>query len=116
MKSKKLLIMAGDSPVGDSDIMEKLRLTLGVTAGYREHKVDLVLFGDAVYLLQVPKDQAGLEKFFKSFQYNDFKIFVDSASAKTRNLKLDSPESPFKALEREELLKLLDGAEMTISL
>ena len=108
MKSKKILILARESPLGESDIFEKLRLTLGVTAAYKEHKVDLVLFDDAVYLMKIPDRSEGLEKFIKSFSLNDFNIFVDSNSARQRRVENNSLNTPFKSIERDELLNLLN--------
>ena len=69
MKSRNVLIFAKDSPFGESDVREKLRLSLGLSAGYKEHTVNLVLTGDAVYLVNVPEETSGILKFIKSFNF-----------------------------------------------
>ena len=116
MKSRNVLIFAKDSPFGESDVREKLRLSLGLSAGYKEHNVNLVLTGDAVYLVNVPEESSGILKFIKSFKYNNANIFVDTDSLSWRNLVVDSIPAPFKKLDRDNMSKLLKESDLTISL
>jgi len=116
MESRKVLIFVKDTPFGESDIREKLRLSIDITAGYKEHEINLVLIQDAVYLAKIPEETNGLGQFLKSFKLNNSRIYVDMDSMKLRNINFDSLSVPYLKLEREELMKLLVDSDMTISL
>lgn len=115
MQSKKILIISGSTPLGNGDIIEKLRLALGVTTGYKEHKASLVLLDDAVFFHTMPVEINQIGKFIKSFNFNNFDIYIDSESASQRSLNLDF-KPPFKKLDRNQLLKMLDECDITISI
>ncbi|MCD4785488.1 MAG: DsrE family protein [Candidatus Eremiobacteraeota bacterium] len=115
MQSKKVLVIIKELSTGENELKAKLRLMLGISAGYKEHKVDMVLVEDAVYFTKILQGNKALEKYMKSFHYNDFNIFVDAESLKNRNIKKPISED-FKTLNRDELKELLDQSDMTISI
>lgn len=116
MESRKILVLTKDTPFGESDIREKLRLSVGITAGYKEHTVDFVLMDDAVYLIMLTDETPGISKFVKSFNFNKSRIFVDSDSLTLRNIDPDSVPGPFQLIDREKLGELLKESDLTISL
>jgi len=115
MQSKKVLVIIKELSAGENELKAKLRLTLGISAGYREHKVDMLLVEDAVYFVRVFKENKSLEKYMKSFQYNDFKVFLDGESLKNRNIDEKFTDG-FKTINRDELRELFDQADMIISI
>lgn len=115
MQSKKVLVIIKELSTGENELKAKLRMTLGISAGYKEHKMDLVLVEDAVYFVTVLQDNKALEKYMKSFHYNNFNVFVDAESLKNRNINRPIPEN-FKTLNRDELKELLDQSDITISI
>lgn len=116
MESRRILVLSKDTPFGESDIREKLRLSVGITAGYKEHTVDFVLMDDAVYLIMVTGETPGIAKFVKSFSFNKSRIFIDSDSLTLRNIDPDSVPEPFKIIDRNKLSELMKESDLTISL
>jgi sulfur relay (sulfurtransferase) DsrF/TusC family protein len=105
-----------ETPFGDGDVVERLRFTLGVTAGYYEHKADLVLVEDAVYFLKIPGNAGELSKFIKSFALNGFNIYVDTASLEERKIDEKLIVAPFVKLDRDKLPELLEQSDLVFSL
>lgn len=116
MESKRILVLTKDTPFGESDIREKLRLSVGITAGYKEHTVDFVLMDDAVYLVMITDGTPGVSMFVKSFSFNKSRIFVDSDSLTLRNIEPDSVPEPFRVIDRDKLGELMKESDLTISL
>lgn len=116
MKSQKILMTLTDTPLGKSSIVEKLRAALGMSAGYKEHKINLVLTGDAVYLLRMQGGEDLLDKFIRTYELIDADLFIDEVSAKDRNVPLDEVPKPFKVINRDEIYKLLKESDLTASL
>lgn len=116
MNSKKILIIMKETPFGDGDVLERLRFTLGVTAGYYEHKADLVLVEDAVHLLRISGQSGDISRYIKSFVLNGFNIYVDLLSVQERKIDEKLVESPFLKLERQKLSELLEQSDVVFSL
>ena len=118
MKSKKILVILSRTPFEGNSIKETFRTALGMTAGYLEHKVDLLLTKDAVFFLKQEKDKDMIDKFVKTFFLLDSKIHIDKDSLEEKGLKGDELDlkDPFVLTEREDILKLLQDSEITLCL
>ncbi|MCE1246090.1 MAG: DsrE family protein [Firmicutes bacterium] len=116
MNSKKILIIMKETPFSGGDVTERLRFALGVTAGYYEHKADLFLVEDAVYLLKISGQSGEASRYLNSFKLNGFSIYVDLDSIRERKIDEKLIEAPFVKLERQKLPELMEQSDVVFSL
>jgi sulfur relay (sulfurtransferase) DsrF/TusC family protein len=116
MKNKKILMFINESPLSDVTIQEGLRTALGTTAGYREHKVDVVLTGDSVYFMNIPEDGNSVKKFIEGTKLIGINIYLDEKSLEERNLDKEKVPEPFMTADRKKIFDLLKSADVNFSL
>jgi sulfur relay (sulfurtransferase) DsrF/TusC family protein len=114
--SKKIIISVSESPLGETFVNEALRTALGISAGCKEHKVDLLLYGDSVHMIRLPMADTYMGKLLRTLACQDSVIYLDKASLEERKLLLPSFPAPFAVIEREEIPALFRQADMNISL
>lgn len=116
MKSKKILVVLSDAPMEETFIEDDLRTSLGMSAGYKDHQVDLLLTGNAVYLLNILQNHNLLQKFIKIFSLLDSTIYLDKKSIEEHNIDTGQIEKPFKLSTRDEIIKLMNKSGFVLSL
>jgi sulfur relay (sulfurtransferase) DsrF/TusC family protein len=116
MENKKILVFINESPFSDMTIQESLRIALGTTAGYKEHKVDLVLTGDSVYFMTVPRDENNIRKFLEGASLIGVDIYLDEKSMEERKLDKENIAEPFRIADRKQIFELLKNADVNFSL
>jgi sulfur relay (sulfurtransferase) DsrF/TusC family protein len=116
MKSKKILININGTPLGHEFILEKIRTAVGISAGYKEHEVDILLAGDSVYFPLMPIEQGHLGKITRASQFNGLEFYVDLESLKERNVDPGKIKEPLKILGRDEILALCKNSDVVLSI
>lgn len=116
MKSKNVLINVNGTPLGREFILEKIRTAVGISAGYKEHKVNVLLAGDSVYFPIMPTNQGQLGKMTRASKFNGLEFFVDKKSLDERKLDLEKIIDPFTIVSRDEIRVLCEKSDVVLSL
>lgn len=102
--------------MGHEFILEKIRTAIGISAGYREHEVDILLIGDSVYFPIIPMGQGQLGKIARACEFNGLDFFVDEKSLKDRKIDPVKIKDPFKILSRDAIRELCNKSEVVLSI
>lgn len=116
MESKKILVIVSETPAGKIYINEYLRATLGMSTGYKEHKVRVLFTGDSVLFSLMPVDVGYTGKLMKTLVYLNADLYLDKKSLDERNIDCSLAEESFKICDRDAILKLVKDSHFTISL
>lgn len=116
MNSKKILITLSEAPFGEKFIVENFRTALGVTAGYREHRVDLLFTGDAVFFVKMQDYDTLIKKFLNSFKLLGSNLYLDMKALQDRNINSSDVPEPFIVATRDEILDFYRYSSLNINL
>ena len=116
MKSKRVLLVLSETPLEQNCIKGNLRTALGMSVGYKEHNVDVLFTGDAVFFLKMPGDQDTLKKFARTFTLLGSNLYIDEKSLEDKKIDRKLVVEPFKVKGRDEIIELYRNAEMTASM
>lgn len=116
MESKNILVILSDTPLGRVFINETLRNSLGMSAGYKEHKVSILFTGDSVLFALMPVDNSTTSRLVKALDYLDASLYLDKKALDDRSIQYDLIESPFHIVDRPKVLELIKKTNLTVSL
>ena len=116
MESKKILVILSDTPLGKTYVDHVLRSVLGMSAGYKEHKVNILFTSDSVLFALMPTDQGQTAKMVKALKLLDASLYLDKKSLDERNIEQDLIEEPFRSVDRDSIMDLLRQSQLTISM
>jgi sulfur relay (sulfurtransferase) DsrF/TusC family protein len=115
MKSKRILITINETPLNQANIIENLRTSLGITAGYKEHQIDLLFTGDSTYFLLFLKEYDELAKYLKSLEFAEARLYFDEKSLIERNIDRNLAKEPYIILTRDEISDLFNNSSFNLS-
>ncbi|MFP4496837.1 MAG: DsrE family protein [Vulcanimicrobiota bacterium] len=116
MKQKNILVLLMKEPYSNNTLIEELRTSMGVSAGYREHRINMVFTSDAVYALKLSENNEIFSRFLKAFSMLDSKIYIDKKAAEDRNISLENIPDFFMAVDRKKISELYQESDMNFSL
>ena len=115
---KKLLIVIRHSPYGSS--LAKAALDLGLAAAAFDQTIDLLFLGDGVLQLLPEQDShvLGVKNIGRQLAslplYDIDSVYVEARAARSYHLDLDKAPVPTRALDTQQIQRLLDAADHTL--
>ncbi len=116
MESKNILIILSDTPMGKTYIDHILRCALGMSAGYKEHRISVLFTNDSVLFALIPLDHGSSAKLVKALRYLDASLYLDKVAIEDRNIDSELIEGPFRIMDRDSIRELLNKSHFTVSI
>lgn len=116
MAQRHVLFTLNHAPFGSIFYTEGLRAAVGVTSGIDEHTVDVVYVGDGVYFTLNGVDRSDTAKYLGTLANLGYKLRAERESLAERGIAADRVAPDVALISRQELVDLINRADMTIDL
>jgi sulfur relay (sulfurtransferase) DsrF/TusC family protein len=117
MAKKKVLVSFLRSPVGSTYYLEGVRIALGIMSGEEEHEVTVAYLGSGVRCALKGVDRSyskSLVDLLKKSVVNG-RFYVEKESLDLEGITEKELDDGFAVASREELRKMMSGADLTLS-
>lgn len=114
MAQKHVLITFNYAPYGNIYYTEGLRAVVGVTSGIDEHTIDVVYLGDAVLFALKDVSRADTAKYLGTLAKAGYRLKAEEESLKARGVSLEQLAADIEVIPRQEVLALINKADLTI--
>ncbi|OGL42015.1 MAG: hypothetical protein A2161_12440 [Candidatus Schekmanbacteria bacterium RBG_13_48_7] len=113
MAKKNIAVTISSPPHGKDNVMEGLRMAVGLCAGVDEHQVSVIFCGDGVYnvLSDVQRDETSI-KCWDMLKKLNLKLFVDGKSMEENGVLEADMDDPIKIVKRADIVKILGSSDI----
>lgn len=114
MGQRHVLITFNRDPYGSIFYTEGLRAAVGVTSGIDEHTVDVLYLGDGVHFALKDVDRSDSAKYLATLSAQGVSLKAEKEALAARNISESDLADGVEVISRDEVLKLVRRADLTI--